>query len=236
MASTDNVFDIQPCNYYEEMQNFEEVTATNDQHYKHMTQKVCKSAMKETEEIAGKFLNYSNLEEAIETLFDASKNIEQAKIDILEKSEKIKAVEDEKRKSEESANLTAKAASEFSEKADIKQRELTNLKKNLEDKDQIASARRNELVGELTKWKEILGLELINSTHGGVILVFTSIIRDDPDRRFVCELEVDNDKKYVVKNCNPDVPEVTAMVDVVNRNNDLSGFVAKLRKKFADLK
>merc|ERR1712080_27499 len=144
-------------------------------------------------------------------------------------------MKDELKKSGQKAALTAQAASEFSSAVDSKLSELTNLKKSLANKGDIATVKKREIAEELKKWQNVLGLELINSSHGGVILVFRGVQRGDPERRFVCELGLDNSKQYLVKNCNPEVADLGAMVDILNKRNDLSGFVVKLRKKFAQL-
>ena len=225
-----------PFNYVEELQNFEEITTLNSQHYKNSMQKMCKSTIKDTEEMKSNGLDHMAIEEAIETLFDMSKNIGTIKEDVVQKSQSIEAALVELEKTKNATNLTAKAASEFTGNAAEKQRELAKLKKALVDRGDLASVKKQELQEELKKWREMLGLELINSTHGGIILVFTSIDREEPTKKYICELEVEGGKTYVVKNCNPAMEDVHVLVDVLNKTNDLSGFVVNLRKKFAAMK
>ena len=95
--------------------------------------------------------------------------------------------------------------------------------------------KRVKLAGELAKWKLILGLELVNSSHGGIIFVFASIDRDSPDKQFSCEVGLEN-RLYKVANCLPTVPGIENMVELLNKTNDLSGFVVNLRKKFLTVK
>merc|ERR1719296_89172 len=231
MASADMSLDMQPLNYEDEWKNFEEITSVNSQHYNKISQKVSKVVNKEREEN----LSDASIEQAIDTLFEASKSIENVQQDVVVKQADIEALKDTLEKTEKNAKLTAEAATEFSSTVDSKLSELSNLKKNLSEKGDLATVRKVELAGELKKWRQVLGLELISSSHGGVILVFTAVQREDPERRFICELGLDTNKQYLVKNCNPEVAELKMMVDILNKKNDLSGFVVKLRKKFAEL-
>ena len=126
-------------------------------------QKVCKSTLKETEEFKSNGLDHMAIEEAIETLFDMSKNIDTIKDDVVQKSRSMEAALVELEKTKMDTNLTAKSASEFTGNAVEKQRELAKLKKALVDRGDLASVKKQELQEELKKWREMLGLELINS-------------------------------------------------------------------------
>ena len=120
--SSDQNIEIMPFNYVEELQNFDEITTINSQHYKNSMQKVCKSTLKETEEFKSNGLDHMAIEEAIETLFDMSKNIDTIKDDVVQKSRSMEAALVELEKTKMDTNLTAKSASEFTGNAAEKQR------------------------------------------------------------------------------------------------------------------
>ena len=131
--------------------------------------------------------------------------------------------------------LSEKSAQEFSVKAERKEVELKNRANAMNDKGDIVEEKRIKLTSELEKWKNILGLELVNSSHGGIIFVFTNIDRNDPGKKSSCEVAL-SDRQYKVTQCLPMVPGLENMVELLNKTNDLSGFVANLRRKFVNVK
>ena len=228
---TQGVQDFPPLNYEAEFNNFENIIQINAQYHHQVSQKYIKSAVKGFQEP----LSFEKLDEAIQTLFDAAKVIDSVKSEVNQKQEKIVIVNKEFEEMKKSVNITAKSAQEFSDAADKKQIELKNLVAAMSDKGDIVEEKRVKLSAELAKWKRILGLELVNSSHGGIIFVFTNIDRENPDKKFSCEVGLEN-MLYKVANCLPMVANIENMVDLLNKTNDLSGFVVNLRKKFLSIK
>ena len=180
-------------------------------------------------------LTFEKLDEAIQTLFDAAKVIDSVKSEVNQKQEKIVIVNKELEELKNKVSITAKSAQEFSDAADKKQVELKNLVAAMSGKGDMVEEKRVKLSAELAKWKRILGLELVNSSHGGIIFVFTNIDRENPDKKFSCEVGLEN-RLYKVANCLPMVTNIENMVNLLNKTNDLSGFVVNLRKKFLSVK
>ena len=83
------------------------------------------------------------------------------------------------------------------------------------------------------KYKSILGLEFVTSTRDGVLVVFSNIDKQDPDRKFLLHLAIQKDNKtYIVSDCVPPLDDMKNLVNTLNMNQDLSGFLVKIRLKF----
>eukprot|EP00092_Neocalanus_flemingeri_P006911 GFUD01007460.1.p1 GENE.GFUD01007460.1~~GFUD01007460.1.p1 ORF type:complete len:236 (-),score=60.90 GFUD01007460.1:57-764(-) len=228
---TQGGLEIPPLNYNSEFVNFANIIQQNAQYHQQVAQKYIKGAVKARQEP----LSFNKLDEAIQTLYDASRVVDSVKSEVNQKQEKLVIVGKEYEDINKKVNLTSRSAQEFSEAADKKQAELKTLVSATSDKGDIVEEKRVKLSAELAKWKKILGLELVNSSHGGIIFVFTNIDRESPERKFSCEVGLEN-RTYMVANCLPMVPGLESMVEILNRTNDLSGFVVNLRKKFASVK
>lgn len=228
---TQGSLEIPPLNYEAEFSNFDNIIQQNAKYHQQVSHKYIKSAVKGGQEP----LSFVKLDEAVQTLFDAAKVIDSVKLEVKQKQEKIVIVKKEFEELKKKVDLTAKSAQEFCDAADKKQTELKNLAAAINDKGDIVEEKRVKLSGELAKWKLILGLELVNSSHGGIIFVFTNIDRENPDKKFSCEVGLEN-RLYKVANCLPMVPGIENMLELLNKTNDLSGFVVNLRKKFLIVK
>jgi len=111
------------------------------------------------------------------------------------------------------------------------ERKLELLKTQLRSKEQISETNREIVNGDLQKIQEVLGLQIVRTTRGGIILSLTNIEKQNPSRKFSCHLGLSK-KKYVAIDSDPKLPQLDKLVDTLNQTNDLSGFVQKIRNVF----
>ena len=69
-----------------------------------------------------------------------------------------------------------------------KRSELVNKKSQASTSQDMINHAKEKAAATMNKWKRILGLELVTSTHNTLIFTFTNIIRDNPDKSFSCEI------------------------------------------------
>merc|ERR1712025_372539 len=112
-----------------------------------------------------------------------------------------------------------------------KELELKELASALSEKSDFDEQKRVKITSELDLWKRVLGLELVNSSHGGITFVFTNIDEENPDKQFSCEVGIYN-QQFQIAHCLPMVVGLENLVKQLNRTKDLSGFVVSLRQKF----
>merc|ERR1711962_846528 len=124
----------------------------------------------------------------------------------------------------------ASSAQEFRGKAERKEAEVAKLQRTVVNKEGQVGEERAKLEAELARWKRTLGLEIV-TTKSGITFTFSNIVREDPERKFRCELVL-VEGRYGVHHCDPKVNWLEAMVERLNVSNDLSGFMDTLRKKF----
>merc|ERR1719187_1927597 len=110
--------------------------------------------------------------------------------------------------------------------------QLEALREKLAKRGDVAMVKREESVVELEKYKSVLGLDFVTSTRDGVLVVFSNIDKQDPDRKFFFHLAVQKDKTYTVSDCVPPLDDMKNLVNILNMNQDLSGFLVKIRLKF----
>ena len=111
---------------------------------------------------------------------------------------------------------------------------LQSLRNVLENKEIFFEKAKQGVSKEVSAYEKYLGLQLINSTHGGIIFVFRNISRDQPSKRFCFELLLSG-RHYEMNNCHPMVENNGEMVKTLNKTGDLSGFVSQIRGKFLDI-
>jgi len=120
---------------------------------------------------------------------------------------------------------------DFVKTAEESDKQLQLLKLNLGGKEKILENSRKRLLGDLKKWKDVLGLELFTSTREGTVFTFTNIEKQDSSRKFFFHLGLSS-KKYRVIDCDPPLPRLDELLQILNETNDLSGFVQKIRQNF----
>ena len=95
---------------------------------------------------------------------------------------------------------TMESSANIAEASRKKTLELESLQVSNIDKGDIIEGEKIELSEELLKLKITPGLELVNTSHGGIIFVITNIDHEYPNKKFICEVGL-SDKVYKVKNC-----------------------------------
>ena len=224
-------FELPPLNFEAEYTKYDNISHQNGKMYQQVAQRNIKNAVTGCQGAP----SFEKMDKTIVTLYEAAKVIDSIKLEVKQKQEKIETVETDVQDIGNKISLTAKSAQEFSVQAEKKELELKNRANAMNDKGDIVEEKRAKLTSELEKWKNILGLELVNSSHGGIIFVFTNIDRDDSGKKFSCEVGL-SDRQYKVTQCFPMVPGLENMVELLNKTNDLSGFVVNLRRKFVSVK
>merc|ERR1719187_1822154 len=111
--------------------------------------------------------------------------------------------------------------------------QLEALREKLAKRGDVAMVKREESLAELEKYKSVLGLDFVTSTRDGVLVVFSNIDKQDPARKFFFHLAIQKDTKiYTVSDCVPPLDDMKNLVNILNMNQDLSGFMVKTRLKF----
>jgi len=178
--------------------------------------------------------NLEKLSEAIAALDEATNQKENVRLKTSNEEKNLEDILNEVKAISKREQTTKKKLLGISETVEKKKSELHTKRNQNASSSDLYKEKQNVMSSELEKWKKTLGLELIRSTHEGLIFKFTNVQRDDPDKIFTCELSVEN-RVYRINNCSPSFEGISEMVDTLNSTNDLSGFVVTLRKKFASL-
>merc|ERR1711915_274301 len=220
-------YEIEPLDYEAELLNFCNVLDQNKLKFQNKSQD-------ETLLNSEIMDNLDKLSEAIAALDEATNQKENVKLKTSNEEKNLGDVLNaikgiEKRKQTSEKNFLG-----ISEAVEKKKSELHTKRSKIASSSDLFKEKQNVISSEMEKWKKTLGLELIRSTHGGLIFKFTNIHRDDPEKVCTCELAVEN-RVYRVDNCSPSIEGISEMVETLNSTNDFSGFVVVLRKKFASL-
>jgi len=198
-------------------------------------------------------VNYNSVEDGLNDLFELdieTKRIQHS-FDAISRTKnevngKLKVVH-------EHVDSIKDKTQDLSKKTEDSDKQLELLKMNLGGKEKIIENSRKTLQGDLKKWKDVLGLELATSTRGGTVFTFTNIEKQDPSRKFMCHLGLSNtttdvkleegskdeparyNRKYIEIDCDPALPKLDELVNILNKTNDLSGFVQKIHQKFKEI-
>eukprot|EP00088_Acartia_fossae_P019875 TRINITY_DN2162_c0_g1_i2.p1 TRINITY_DN2162_c0_g1~~TRINITY_DN2162_c0_g1_i2.p1 ORF type:complete len:225 (-),score=51.16 TRINITY_DN2162_c0_g1_i2:473-1147(-) len=97
-----------------------------------------------------------------------------------------------------------------------------------------ADRKIKELEHQLGKLGNILGLDIIRSTHGSLILTFSNLDRVNPDKLCTLEIKVVN-RVWELVHSNPTIVNMDELMRTLNETNNLSGFVSSVRRIFAKL-
>jgi len=216
-----------PMDFKEEFDKFETILRGNSEHNKISSKCIGAGPLLENDMGLGK------LGEATSGLHEAADSIERIKDAIRETEMNIEAIEQNSEDLRKENELSAQSAQEFSQAAKGKEVETKALIDRLRDKGNVVGKKKQMLQAELRRWKQVLGLEILTTTKPSTILMFTKIDRENPDRRFSCELCLEQ-ASYKVDHCDPPLANMDGMVELLNKTNDLSGFVVNLRRKFSE--
>jgi len=222
-------YEIEPLDYEAELINFCNVMDQNKLRFQNMSQD---DTLLNSEIMD----NLDQLSEAIAALDEATNQKKNLKLKTSNEEKNLGDVLNEIKAIERRIQTSKKILLGISEAVEKKKSQLNTKRSKKQKKEK---QKQNVISSEMEKLEKTLGLELIRSTHGGLIFKFTNIHRDDPEQVFKCELSVEKELRsrrvYRVDNCSPSIEEISEMVETLSITNDLSGFVVVLRKKFASL-
>jgi len=94
-----------------------------------------------------------------------------------------------------------------------------------------ADRKIKDLEAQLAKLGNVLGLNVIRSTHGSLILTFSNLDRANPEKIHSIEIKV-VDRKWMFVHSNPVIPNIDELVCILNETNNLSGFISSVRRVF----
>jgi len=211
--------------YKEEFENFEKIMLTNIKHFEVQSDQLQSPVKFDS-------LNRNNrTDKALQTVEKSKAKVLKLKTEVhlskdkLLESEKLASqIKTETEHLEDKCRKLTLAAKEGSEK-------LASMKTILENKEDLLVKAKERISMEVSYFEKYLGLKLVNSTHEGIIFVFTNISRDATSKQFCFELLL-SDRIYEMKNCHPWVRDTGELVKKLNSTGDLSGFVSQVRKRF----
>ena len=110
------------------------------------------------------------------------------------------------------------------------QRLEADVEKYVDDNDKTNS----DLTQGVISFKNRLGLDFQRIGQDQLKLNMTNIDRSDPDRVFFFAVHIDPNDHYHVIQCEPQLSNTEELVDELNRTNDFSKFVRRMRKSFCE--
>lgn len=213
--------------YQDEFENFQKIMVANIQQFENRSVEI-QSPVEQFSSSQNRLLNaVLSLEEMNEELLKVEKIINKSEVKLAEVEKCTNKFQTSIRDLEERCKTVEIANQE-------KEINLASLKKSLEGKDALFKEAKLRISREVSNLEKCLGLQLVNSTHGGIIFVFTNICRDNNRKKFCFELLLSN-RIYKITNCFPKIDNIDEMVKILNRTADLSGFVSQVRRKFVAL-
>ena len=180
----DGDLELEPLCYDEEFNNFDCTLNQNLTRFNKVTEEVDKFK-------ADNYINSNidNLDEALQSLIRCASDKETVSAKLEEEKahidDAIKDIGDILTQIDSSNKMLAKANEEVTKK----NRELSQHQTKTSSSRDLIEEKKGKLGVEMEKWKETLGLNLLLSTHGGIIFNFTNVMRENPERRFMCEIK-----------------------------------------------
>ena len=180
----DGDLEFEPLCYEDEFKNFDRTLDQNLTRFNKVNEEVDKFE-------ADNYMN-SNIElldEALQSLIKSASSKDKMSA-TLEKEkthidDAIREIDEILSQRDSNNKMLAKANEEVLKK----NRELSQRQTQTTSSRDLIEEKKGKLGVEMEKWKETLGLNLVLSTHGGIIFNFTNVMREDPQRRFMCEIK-----------------------------------------------
>ncbi|XP_063421628.1 kinetochore protein Spc25-like [Mytilus trossulus] len=90
-----------------------------------------------------------------------------------------------------------------------------------------------DLQSQADIYTQSLDMQMKKTPGGRIQFIFSSLNRKNPDLTcyFFTKLSQE-DRKYIVSDCEPSVPDLDQLVDKLNQTNNLRSFVVAMRKRF----
>lgn len=83
------------------------------------------------------------------------------------------------------------------------------------------------------RYYERLGLRFVRVENGSSLkIVFTQIDAKNPKSEFVAGLQINDEDKYEITECEPKIEKLNRMVDELNTSNDFTTFIRGVRGAF----
>ena len=182
LEDMDDIETLEPINYEREFKKFDEKLLHN--HYSFLKSCVKDEVELETDNVLDSLrrkiqMQSEDSEQSKRKHAEYSKRSE----DLAKMKQEVERITAETRASAESAELNRKTASERGEK-------LAGLRRQRESQSSVADQERQSVTAELDRFRQTLGLEILPSTHGGTLFIFTNIDRNNPDKKFSFELAI----------------------------------------------
>ena len=174
-------YEIEPLDYEAELINFCNVLDQNKLKFQNKSQD-------ETLLNSEIMDNLDQLSEAIAALDEATNQKKNLKLKTSNEEKNLGDVLNEIKAIERRIQTSKKILLGISEAVEKKNSELHTKRSKIASSSDLFKEKQNVISSEMEKWKKTLGLELIRSTHGGLIFKFTNILRGDPEKIFTCEL------------------------------------------------
>uniref|UniRef100_A0A0B6Z8H6 Kinetochore protein SPC25 n=1 Tax=Arion vulgaris TaxID=1028688 RepID=A0A0B6Z8H6_9EUPU len=77
-----------------------------------------------------------------------------------------------------------------------------------------------------------LSLEIKKVKGGWLQFVFTNINHQKPDSCYTFSLKLDENRKYLAGDCQPEITDMDVLIEKLNSSNNISTFVRSVRKRF----
>ena len=220
----DYVEEFEPLDYEAELLNFCNVLDQNKIKFQNKTQDetILNSEIMD---------NLEKLSEAIAALDEATNQKENVRLKTSNEEKNLEDILNEVKAISKREQTTKKKLLGISETVEKKKSELHTKRNQNASSSDLYKEKQNVMSSELEKWKKTLGLELIRSTHEGLIFKFTNVQRDDPDKIFTCELSgiyllFSNEQSFLFK--------ITNMINI-NLWVSHSILLFQLRTEFTEL-
>ena len=176
--------EFEPFNYEEEFNNFDHNLSQTLTRFTKINEEV---DMAEAES----YLHGSmeDLNEALQNLINCASNNEKVSAAYERERKEIDCVVREIGDILAQRDSSSRRLEKANEEALKKKRELARHQTQATSSRDLIEEKKGKLGVEMEKWKDALGLNLVLSTHGGIIFNFSNIIRQSPERQFSCEIK-----------------------------------------------
>ena len=190
MEDTDDINTLDPIDYESELLKVDEKLTENYVSF-------CRKAGKDLDDI--KLLPENMLEVMKRKRTQLSGDSEQIEVKTAQfsrRSEELAKMKQEVEKARESSSGLVRSVEELTRRAGERETRLAARRSEAGRERSLAEEERRGVSGELERFKETLGLELVSSTHGGTLFIFTNVDRNEPDKKFSFELAVGQSRCY----------------------------------------
>ena len=187
MNDLDDSETLESINYEAEQKKFDEkMSQSFDSFYLRFVKEDADTEQGEDGTGTGNMLE--TLRMKIRLLREDSKLAKMRQVEVSKGAEEHAKMKQEAEKLGRETSDQAKAAEEMAKTAEQKEERLRAGRSERANQSSVVENQRKKVTAELAEYQQTLGLEIIRSTRGGNLLIFTNISRDNPERKFSLEL------------------------------------------------